>query len=159
MVYKFALIGFTRLLPFGLMLLLGTVSFNLFHLDEKLQMLQVINRFYNGRVNYDKRAIDSALTDDFVETGVRYYVQTPEAIYKKNYLNFKYYGHRFSIEAEYALLFSLLSNSRLSLSFVETHTLYSENNRTSPSAIYSYVTYTFEKTADGYKIKGKERKF
>jgi hypothetical protein len=159
MFYGSVLIGFIRLALFVSSFLVGTVSFNLFYLNEKLQMLGVINQFHSGRVNFDKQKIDNALTDDFVETGVRYFVQTPEFIYKKNYLKFNsYHRYKFSIEADYAVSLSMFSNSRTSLSLVETHTIYAENKTTPPSAIYSYVTYTFEKTADGYKIKKKKRR-
>ena len=113
-------------------------------------MLQVVNEFHNGQVSDDKIAINNLLTDDFVETGARRFVQTPEAIYKSDLLRWQYTG--FSIEAKYSLFLSMLSNNSRSLTFIKKITVDSEDDKTYPP-IYFCVTYSFEETADGLKIK------
>lgn len=151
-IFKIAFKAGLRLVCFGLMFLFGVVAFNLFHLKEKLQMLQVVNEFHNGQVNDDKIAINNLLTDDFVETGARRFVQTPEAIYKNDLLKWEYSKYNFSIEAKYSLFLSLLNNNSQSLTFIKKITVQPEDNKNYPP-IYFYVTYSFEETADGLKIK------
>ncbi len=59
------------------MFLFGVVSFNLFHLNEKLKMLKVVNAFHKAQISNDKKVIDKSLSDKFVETGVKFSVATP----------------------------------------------------------------------------------
>ncbi len=119
MLRKIALKFFIRFVSFNFLFLLGVLSFNLFHINEKLQMLQVVNKFHNGQVNNDKMVIDNLLTDNFTESGVRHTVQTPDNIYKSDLLNFDYSKIDIkSIEAKYPLVLNMFSNSNMSLSFV-----------------------------------------
>jgi hypothetical protein len=138
------------------MFLLGVVSFNLFHLNDRLQMLQVINAFHRGLRSNDKKLIDSSLSDNFVETGVKIAVGTPDAIYKNTVLNLDYSNLNLSIESKYLIPLNILSNSNTSLSFIRKVTLITESGN--PLSVFFYVTYTFEKTADGIKIIKIERK-
>jgi hypothetical protein len=157
MLRKIALKFFIRFVSFNFLFLLGVLSFNLFHINEKLQMLQVVNKFHNGQVNNDKMVIDNLLTDNFTESGVRHTVQTPDNIYKSDLLNFDYSKIDIkSIEAKYPLVLNMFSNSNMSLSFVRELNWVNGNN--SPSSFSYYVTYTFEKCADGLKIIKVERK-
>ena len=151
-IFKIAFKAGLRLVCFGLMFLLSVVAFNLFYLNEKLQMLRVVNEFHHAQISDDKTAINNLLTDDFVETGVRRFVQTPEAIYKKDLLKWDYSKFSLSIEAKYSLFLSMLSSNSQSLTFVKKITVNSEDGKKYPP-IYFCVTYSFEETADGLKIK------
>lgn len=151
MFFKFALKIFKRFGLFVLTCLLGVLSFNLFHLNEKLKMLQVISVFHQGQMNNDKKVIDNLLTDNFTETGVRRFVQTPEVIDKRDVMRWDYSKINFKVEAEYPTLLNMFSSSRDSLSFVKKTRFWDENGKPLPSLIF-YVTYTFEKTEGGLKI-------
>jgi hypothetical protein len=157
MLKKFALKFFIRFVSFIFLFLLGVSIFNLFHINEKLQMLQVVNEFHNGQVNNDKMVIDNLLADNFTESGVKLAVETPDNIYKSDLVNYDYSKIKIKIEAKYSILLNMFDNSTSSLSFIRELTLVNDND--SPlSTISFYVTYTFEKCADDLKIIKVERK-
>jgi hypothetical protein len=139
------------------MFLLGVLSFNLFHINEKLQLIQVVNEFHSAQINNDKKLINNLLTDTFIESGVKLAVATPDAIYKNDIENFDNSKVNLTIEAKYLILLNVLSNNNMSLSFVRKSTVLPESGAT-PFSIYFYVTYTFEKTAENIKISKIERK-
>lgn len=153
---KFSLTIFKSIAFFVLMFLVGVLSFNLFYLPEKLEMIRVVNEFHEAQIHNDKKLIDNLLTDDFLETGARHFVQTPEVIRKSDVMKVDFTDANVTIEAKYALPLSVLSGTT-SLSAVREITLPSVEGKTPPSVSY-YVTYTFEKTADGLKISGIKRK-
>ena len=158
MVYMFLVKHFMRFTVFALMFLLGALSFNLFHLKEKLKMIQVVNAYHRGQFNDDKKLIYNLLTDDFTESGVSHAIRAPEAIDKSNAVNFPYSEINYkSIEAKYLILFNMLSNSNKSLSFVRNVTFFQQSDNT-PVSINYYVTYSFEEGSDGLKINKIERK-
>ena len=158
MIKKFGLKIFIRFVSFVFLFLLGVLSFNLFHLNEKLQMLEVVNEFHNGQVNNNKTVIDNLLADNFIEFGVRRTVNTPESIYKSDLVNYDYSKINIkSIEAKYPIILIMFSNSAKSLSFVREVNWVNNDNFPLPSIIF-YVTYTFEKHTDGLKIIKIERK-
>ena len=147
-----------KFFSFVFMFLFGTVFFNLYYVNEKLQMIQAVNQFHNGQIENDKKLMDSLLADDFIEFGVRRFVQTPEAIYKSNLMGFDYSKVNIkSIEANYLIPLNMFSNSNMSISFVKKTTIILESNNAEDSWSF-YVTYTFEKCSDGLKISKVERK-
>lgn len=155
MIYKF----FKGFMCFALMLLFGILSFNLSNLDEKLQMLQVINEFHRGQLNYNKKVIDNLLTDNFTESGVNDSVQESKIAYKSDVMSFDYSKtNAKSIEVHFWSVLNILSNSNNSLSFIRTVTFLPRNGKILPSFSY-FVTYTFEENVDGLKISKIERKW
>ncbi len=117
-------------------------------------MLQVVNEFHNAQFDNDKTIIDNLLADNFLETGAKYAVQTPDVIYKKDLVNYDYSKvHVESIKARYLLILNMFSNSSTSLSFVREIKL-----PKSSDFPRFYVTCTFEKHTDGLKIIKAERK-
>lgn len=157
MLKKSALKFFIRFIAFVFLFLFGVLSFNLFHLNEKLQMLRVVNEFHNAQVHNDKMVIDNLLADNFTEFGVTRTVKSPENIYKNDLVNVDYSKLNIkSIEADYLVILNIFSNNNASLSFVREVIWTNDNNTPLPSIIF-YVTYTFEKRADGLKIIKSER--
>ncbi|MEP7039534.1 MAG: hypothetical protein ABI891_14470 [Acidobacteriota bacterium] len=157
MLGNFAQKVFIGLFSFAFFLLLGVASFNLFYLNEKLQMLQLVNEFHNAQINNDKRVINNLLADNFTESGVKLAVGTPDKIYKSDLVNYDYSAININIEANYSMLLSLFSNDNKSVSFVRKLILLKDDDFHSSSFSF-YVTYTFEKRADGLKIIKIERK-
>jgi len=154
---KFILKFSVRLLAFVLMLLLGAASFNSHHLREKIEMLRLAEQFHQAQINNDKQTIDKLLAEDFTETGVKIAASTPDAVYKSDLLKWNYSQVNFTLEAKYPLLLNVFGNSDTSISFVRKLTIISETGKPIP-VLYFYVTYTFEKTAEGLKISKIERK-
>src|SRR5688500_13732815 len=126
MIFKFVLKLFNYFASFFLMFLLGLASFNLFYVNEKIQMMQVVLNFHNGQVNNDKELIDNSLADSFTETGEKRFVQTPNVIYKEDLMNSDYSELNFSIEAQYSVLLNLFRNNNKSLSFMRKLEICSE---------------------------------
>jgi hypothetical protein len=158
MLKKFALKFFIRFVSFVFLFSLGVLSFNLFHINERLQMLRVVNEFHIAQVNNNKTVINNLLADNFTESGVKLAVTTPDNIYKSDLVNYDYSKIDIkSIEAKYPVIFNMFSNSNTSLSFVREVNWANDNNSPLPSFSF-YVTYTFEKRADGLKIVKIERK-
>jgi len=140
------------------MLLLGIAVFNLFYLSEKLRMLRVVNEFHDAQFGNDKQTLDKLLTDDFTETGVRRFVQTPEFIYKRDVLRLDYSDNDLKIQARHLLAANIFNNNRRALSFVKVITFVPEDGVYNPPIIF-FVTYTFEDRRDGLKISKIERHF
>ncbi len=158
MLNRFALKFFIRFVAFAFLFLLGVLSFNLFHINEKLQMLRVANEFHNAQVNNDKMLINNLLADNFTESGVKLAVATPDNIYKSDLVNYDYSKiNTKSIEAKYPIILNIFSNSTNSLSFIREINWANSNNSPLPSFSF-YVAYTFEKCSDGLKIIKIERK-
>lgn len=157
-VHKFVLELFRRFVSCAFMFLLGTLSFNLFYINDKLQMVQVINRFHYGQVGNDKKIINNLLTDDFIELGTKPFVQTPNSVNKSDVLNFDYSEANIeSVKLRWLLLLNMLNNNNSSLSFIKETTFLRQSGNTKIS-FSVYVTYTFEKSVDGLKIRIIERK-
>ena len=154
---KFILKFSVRLLAFVLMLLLGAASFNSYHLREKIEMLRLAEDLHQAQIDNDKQKIDNLLTDNFTETGVKDFPRAPDAIDKRDYLKPDYSQINFTIETQYPLLLNIFGSSDNSVSFVRKLALIDDNGD-SYLEVYCYVTYTFEKTADGLKISKIERK-
>jgi hypothetical protein len=138
------------------MFLFGVVSFNLLHLNDKLKMLKTVKAFHQALISNDKKVIDKSLSDKFVKTGRRIAVGTPEAVYKNDVLNLDWSEVNILVEENYLIPLNILNNSNTSLTFVRKETLITESGR-QESHLY-YVTYTFDKTADGIKIVRIEEK-
>jgi hypothetical protein len=149
---------FKSLVFFCLSLLLGILLFNLIQMKAKLRMIEVVKEFHRCQINNDKKSIDMILTDSFVETGAKHYVQTPDFIRKRDILNTNYPKGSFSIEANYIFISNILSSDSLSLSFVKVLSFPRENSNASAFESY-FVTYMFEETSDGLKIKKIVRNF
>jgi hypothetical protein len=148
---------FTFFVSFVFMFLLGVSSFNLFHIKEKLQMIQAVENFHSAQTNNDKKLIDNLLTEDFTESGVRLAVQTPDAIYKKDVVNYDYSKLNLAIEAKYLFPLTIFDNDNKSVSFIRKTSLLAESGVSSFS-VYFYVTYTFETTDLDVKISKIERR-
>jgi hypothetical protein len=158
MLKKFAMKMFIRFISFFFLFLLGVASFNLFYLNEKLQMLQAANEFHNAQVSNNKIVIDNFLAEDFTESGVKLAIAAPNNIYKSDLVNYDYSKINFkSIEAKYSFILNIFSNSNTSLSFVRVVNWANDNDTPLPSFSF-YVTYTFENTDNGLKIAKIERK-
>ena len=97
------------------------------------------------------------LTEDFTESGVKLAVQTPDAIYKNDVVNFDYSKLNLVIEAKYLFLLTIFDNDNKSVSFIRKTTLLTESGVSSFS-VYFYVTYTFETTDLDAKISKIKRK-
>ena len=155
MIYK----SFKYFVYFAIMLFVGVLSFNLFHINEKLRMLQVISDFHCGQLADDKKVLDDLLTDNFTESGVNDSVQESKIAYKSDLVNFDYAKTNVeSIEVHYWFISNVLSSNDKSLSFVRTVNFLPQDGKIPPSFSY-FVTYTFEKNGSEMKINHIERKF